>query len=118
MKDLMNFAFEEKAVRVVMRDDAPWFMLADVCRVLGLGNAPQSAARLDDDEKSTIMISDSGNLNSNRTVINESGLYSLVLTSRKPEAKRFKKWVTGTVRAVVKRRMVQVIGSHLRAHMA
>jgi hypothetical protein len=65
--------------------------------VLEIANAPHAASRLDDDEKSTIAINDSGNLNDLRTIISESGLYSLVLTSRKPEAKVFKRWVTGTV---------------------
>jgi hypothetical protein len=71
--------------------------------VLEIANAPHAASRLDDDEKSTIAINDSGNLNDLRTIISESGLYSLVLTSRKPEAKVFKRWVTGMVLPTIRK---------------
>lgn len=91
------FDFEGHAVRTINRDGEPWWVLTDVCKVLGITNAPHAATRLDDDEKATIIINDSGNLNAERTIINESGLYSLILTSRKPAAKRFKKWVTAVV---------------------
>jgi len=85
-------------VRVINRADGPWWVLADVCRVLEHSNASVAARRLDDDEKDTLNISegirDSGIFADGRaqetTIINESGLYSLVLTSRKPEAKRMK----------------------------
>lgn len=98
-----TFDFEGYSVRALTRDGLPLWVLADVCRVLEIGNAPMAATRLDDDEKSTINITDSGNLNAERTVINESGLYSLVLTSRKPAAKRFKKWVTSEVLPTLRR---------------
>ncbi|MXV58416.1 phage antirepressor KilAC domain-containing protein, partial [Saccharibacter sp. EH70] len=83
--------------RVVTQNNEPWWVLSDVCSVLEIRNAPDAAKRLDTDEKSTIVITDSGNLNAERTIINESGLWSLVLTSRKAEAKRFKKWLTSEV---------------------
>ncbi len=97
MTDLVPFSFESHDVRVVMRDGQPWWVLADVCQALEIGNAPQAASRLDEDEKSTIITDDSGNLNAERLIINESGLYSLIFTSRKAAAKRFKKWVTSEV---------------------
>ena len=59
--------------------------------------------RLDEDEKSTIAITDCGNLNTIRNIINDSGLYSLVLTSRKPEARRFKRWVTSEVLPAIRK---------------
>ena len=68
------------------------FVAADVCRALELGNTSQSVSRLDDDEKG-IISNDTGDL----IVITESGLYSLVLGSRKPEARDFKRWVTHEV---------------------
>jgi len=80
-------------------------MLADVCKVLAIGNPSDAARRLDDDERQTLdtvegaKINDLGmalgNGGAMPTIINESGLYSLILTSRKAAAKRFKKWVTG-----------------------
>lgn len=91
-----NFEFEGHGVRVIERDDAPWFALVDVCAVLEIANSRNAAARLDDDEKA-LHGTDSLGRGNQLTIINESGLYSLILTSRKEEAKRFKKWVTGDV---------------------
>lgn len=95
------FDFNGAAVRVIDRDGEPWFVLADVCRVLELANSRDAAARLDTDEKADVGITDtsSSGVTQQRqmTIINESGLYSLILTSRKPEAKAFKKWVTSEV---------------------
>lgn len=84
-------------VRVVTRKGDPWFVLSDVCKVLDHSNPSVAAARLDDDERDALNITDPMGRPQQTTIINESGLYALVLTSRKPEAKAFKKWVTGTV---------------------
>lgn len=71
-------------VRTITRHNEPWWVLADVCKVLEIGNAPHAASRLDDDEKATIVNSDgqAGSGAQYYTIINESGLYSLILTSR------------------------------------
>ncbi len=104
MTDMMPFAFDDQLVRVVFIDGEPWFVLADVCRVLEHSNPSMAASRLDDDEKMTLNNAEGAKIkglggfgNSSVTIINESGLYSLILTSRKPEAKRFKRWVTHEV---------------------
>ena len=68
----------------------PWFVAADVCRALGLGNSTVAVARLDEDERSKFNLGRQGEA----TIINEPGLYALVLSSRKPEAKAFKRWIT------------------------
>lgn len=97
------FSFEGQPVRIIDRDGNPWFVLADVCRVLEHSNSREVASRLDDDEKDTVsnadggIINDLGTVGAMPTIVNESGLYSLILTSRKPAAKRFKKWVTSEV---------------------
>lgn len=96
MTDLVPFSFESHDVRVVMRDGQPWWVLADVCRVLEIVNPARSASRLDDDEKGIHTMNTLGGPQE-VTVINESGLYSLIFTSRKAAAKRFKKWVTSEV---------------------
>lgn len=96
MSTLIPFTFETTAVRVIDRDGATWFVLADVCRVLEMGNPRNVTARLDDDEKGVHSMDTPGG-DQTMTIINESGLWSLVLTSRKPAAKRFKKWVTAEV---------------------
>lgn len=64
----------------------PWFVAADVCRALEVKNARDAVARLDDDEKNTVVLTDGNRGNPNVTVVSEPGLYALVLSSRKPEA--------------------------------
>ncbi|MHB1706399.1 MAG: BRO-N domain-containing protein [Acidithiobacillus sp.] len=97
-KSLMSFAFEDHAVRVV-RDEAgePWFVAADVCAVLELPNTTRALARLDADEQALISIQGISRGNDQVNVVNESGLYALILGSRKASAKRFKRWVTHEV---------------------
>ncbi|MBP7339087.1 BRO family protein [Niveispirillum sp.] len=105
MSNIIPFAFEGADVRVMMRGEAPWFVLADVCRVLEIGNPSDAAKRLDDDEK--LALDNVEGIAVARvqkfTIINESGLYSLVMTSRKDAAKRFKKWVTAEVLPTIRR---------------
>ncbi|WP_061487802.1 MULTISPECIES: Bro-N domain-containing protein [Acetobacter] len=67
-----------------MQHNEPWWVLADVCKVLEITNDRNAAARLDADEKNTVHIMDGNRGNPNMTIINESGLYSLILASRKP----------------------------------
>ena len=102
MSNIIPFSFEKFQVRVVTRDGGePWFVAVDACAVLTIGNVSDATGRLDDDEKMTIDTTEghSGQRGGaqSMTIINESGLYSLILTSRKPAAKRFKKWVTAEV---------------------
>lgn len=87
---------ENDKFRVIDREGNPWFVLSEVCGKLEIGNASDAAKRLDDDEKGVVSIDTPGG-RQNATIINESGLYSLILTSRKPNAKAFKRWVTGEV---------------------
>lgn len=91
------FQFEGRPLRVIDRDGLLWFVLVDVCRVLEIINVSNIAARLDDDEKDGVHIMDPIGRVQTTTAINESGLYSVILTSRKPEARRFKKWITSEV---------------------
>jgi|GEM_PF-708262 len=93
----VSFDFEGQSVRTFDRDGVIWFVLVDVCKVLEIANSRDASARLDDDEKDTVVITDGIPGNPTKTIINESGLYSLILTSRKEAAKRFKKWVTAEV---------------------
>lgn len=84
-----------------MLEGEPWFVAADVCRALGIGNSRDATNKLDDDEKMTVDLTDShsGKRGGAQmiTVVNEPGLYALVLSSRKPEAKAFKRWITHEV---------------------
>jgi len=95
MPDLIPFAFDDSLVRSRLDENGqPWFVVADVCAVLGLSNPTVAIQTLDDDEKSTLRITEGG---PERNLISESGLYSLIFRSNKPEAKRFRKWVTSEV---------------------
>ncbi|AHJ66389.1 BRO-N domain-containing protein [Granulibacter bethesdensis] len=96
MSSIIPLDFEGSAVRVMSRAGEPWFVLSDVCRVLEIANSRHAATRLDDDEKGVVN-SDTLGGSQEMTIINESGLYSLILTSRKEAARRFKKWVTAEV---------------------
>lgn len=85
-------------IRIMERDDETWFVASDVCEVLEIGLTADATRRLDADEKDDMdSIHDIGGRRQRMTIINESGLYSLILTSRKPEARTFKKWVTSEV---------------------
>ncbi|MEE8663511.1 MAG: phage antirepressor [Acetobacter sp.] len=95
-ENLIPFSFEGTEVRVLDQSGEPWWVLSDVCAVLEHTNSRMAAQRLDEDEKG-VSISDTLGGPQEMTVINESGLWSLVLTSRKPAAKRFKKWITSEV---------------------
>lgn len=97
MSHIIPFEFESHALRVDL-DAAgqPWFVAADVCAALDLPETHKAIARLDDDEKGRNSIPTLGGPQE-MSVVNESGLYNLVLGSRKPEAKRFKRWITHEV---------------------
>lgn len=97
MENLEIFTNKEfGSIRTVLRHGEVWFVAKDVCECLEVGNPSQALSRLDDDERNTIILNE-GIGNPEKSIINESGLYSLVLSSRKPEAKKFKKWVTSEV---------------------
>ena len=98
MADITPFNFGTHAVRVITRDNQPWFVANDVCNALGYSNTSKAIGdHLDADERSTITNSESRNGGGQLVIISESGLYALVLRSRKPEARKFAKWVTSEV---------------------
>lgn len=91
MNELTVFNNEEFGeIRTMTIEGEPWFVAADVCRALDLSNPTIATNRLDEDERAKFNLGRQGD----GTIINESGLYSLVLGSRKPEAKAFKRWIT------------------------
>jgi len=100
---LKTFDFKTHAVRVVDRQGAPWFIAADVCRVLDIANPTDALLSLDADEKDKVdrltLDNPEGQKGGAQTlnIISESGLYSLILRSRKPQARAFRRWVTGEV---------------------
>lgn len=84
-------------IRTTTINGEPWFVAVDVCKALDIDNSRQALARLDEDEKNTVILNDGNRGNPNTAIVNEPGLYALVLGSRKPEAKAFKRWITHEV---------------------
>ena len=94
---LVPFTYGQAAVRVVMVDGEPWFVLADLCRVLGLANVKDVRDRLADGVDQTYPIADSMGREQMTTIVSEAGMYEVVIRSDKPEAVTFRRWITGTV---------------------
>lgn len=96
MSNLSVFEFESNQVRVILIDGEPWFVAKDLCAVLDLEQVSRAVSRLDEDEKGVTIVNTPGG-NQEMVMVSESGMYSLVLTSRKDEAKIFKRWLTNKV---------------------
>lgn len=93
MNELQIFNYNDKEIRTVKKGGDLWWVLKDVCEVLDLSNPTMIAGRLDEDERAKFDLGRQGDTN----IINESGLYNVILRSDKPEAKKFKRWVTHEV---------------------
>ena len=89
-------------VRTVTIDGAPWFVALDICRALGISNSRMALSRLDDDEKDVALTDTPGGMQ-RMGVVNEYGLYNLILGSRKPEPMAFKRWLTHSVLPAIRR---------------
>lgn len=100
---LQIFNYGGKEIRTVEIDREPWFVLKDVCNILGLGTPARVAERLDEDEVSQTHIVDSLGRKQEMTVINEPGLYNVILRSDKPEAKPFRKHVTTVILPTIRK---------------
>lgn len=98
MNEIQIFNYQNNDVRTVEQNGEPWFVLKDVCEVLGMDTSKlkQVADRLDVDEKARYLIPTPGGMQES-WIISESGLYNVILRSDKPEAKPFRKWVTSEV---------------------
>lgn len=96
MTDLQVFSYQNAQVRTVIKDGDPWFVAKDVCDVLKLGNTGMAVSKLDDEEKGCEKVDTLGGTQ-DMTVVSEAGLYTLIIRSNMPEAKPFRKWVTGEV---------------------
>lgn len=103
MNELQSFSYQEKEVRTVQVDDSSWFVLSDVCKILGIGNTADVAKRLDEDEVDKIDVVDSVGRRQRSFIISESGLYNVILRSDKQEAKKFRKWVTSEVLPTIRK---------------
>lgn len=97
MADIQVFTYNSNEVRTVELNGEPWFVLKDVCEVLGISHITDTAKRMDEDEVGQTEVTDSMGRKQSTYVISESGLYNVILRSDKPEAKPFRKWVTSEV---------------------
>lgn len=99
-----EFIFNDQQVRTVVRDGEPWFVGKDVADILGYKNQRDALAKhVDDEDKNSVAIRDGIQGNPNKVVINESGLYSLIVASKLPTAKVFKRWVTSEVLPTIRK---------------
>lgn len=96
MNELKIFNYEKSEVRTVILDNEPWWVAKDVCEILEHTNSRMAISSLDEDEKGVSKVYTLGG-EQEMTVINEAGLYSLIIRSNKPEAKQFKRWITHEV---------------------
>lgn len=105
MNQITPFNYGDNLIRVVNDETTgePLWVAKDVCKILGMDNHRQALSRLDDDEKNGVILNDSMGREQTATAVNESGLYSLILSSRKPEAKPFKRWVTHEVLPAIRK---------------
>lgn len=104
-------------IRTIQQGEDILFVAADVCRALEIKDVSKATSRLDDDEKGTNLIRTPGG-EQNMNVVNEYGLYSLVLTSRKPEAKAFKRWITHEVIPAIRKTGAYSSSSHTKEMLA
>ncbi|GHT95125.1 hypothetical protein FACS1894122_12380 [Alphaproteobacteria bacterium] len=103
MNEPQIFSYCGKNVRTSWKDGELWWVLKDVCEVLGISNSRDITARLEEDEKGVISIDTLGG-KQKLTIINEYGLYKVILRSDKPEAKKFQHWITHEVLPQIRKR--------------
>jgi prophage antirepressor-like protein len=101
-QNLAVFTFRDNSVQVITIDAEPWFVAKDLCDVLGVKNSRDALTRLDEDEKGVASTDTLGG-NQDVAIVSESGMYALVLSSRKPEAKPFRKWITSEVLPAIRK---------------
>lgn len=98
------FKYEGNEVRTVIIEGEPWFVAKDVADILGFSETAAMTRGLDDDDKTNLHTTQDGTSYTTRTtIINESGLYSAILKSRRPEARAFKRWVTREVLPTIRK---------------
>ncbi|GGD05130.1 phage antirepressor KilAC domain-containing protein [Pontibacillus salipaludis] len=93
----LSEVFNGQQLRIVQKENEPWFLLNDVVKILDLSNSRMVKDRLGDEVSSTYPIQDSLGRTQQATFVNEDGLYDVILDSRKPEARKFRKWITSEV---------------------
>ena len=99
MNELQNFNFSGQDVRIIAINDEPWFVVADIAKVLGASNSRSLAQMVDEEDKGKQSL----HSGSDATIVNESGLYTILLRSNNPQAKPFRRWVTSEVLPTIRK---------------
>lgn len=102
MNELKIFKYEETDIRTLIIKDETWWVARDICNILELNNISESLKRIDEEDLSSEKLMSGGQLREMK-IINESGLYALIMTSTKPEAKQFKRWITHEVLPTIRK---------------
>lgn len=100
--DLRIWKYNKHQIRTVTKDGEPWFVAKDICDTLNLANTSQATSKLEDAEKGIIRMDTLGGEQS-MVIVNESGMYAMILRSDKAEARTFRVWVTGTVLPAIRK---------------
>ena len=109
MDQLQNFNFSGQDVRIITINDEPWFVVADIAKVLGASNSRSLAQMVDEEDKGKQSL----HSGSDATIVNESGLYTILLRSNNPQAKPFRRWVTSEVLPTIRKHGAYMTDSKL-----
>ena len=109
MNELQNFNFSGQDIRIITINDEPWFVVADISRVLGASNSRSLAQMVDEEDKGKQSL----HSGSDATIVNESGLYTILLRSNNPQAKPFRRWVTSEVLPTIRKHGAYMTDSKL-----
>ena len=109
MNELQNFNFSGQDVRIITINDEPWFVVADIAKVLGASNSRSLAQMVDEEDKGKQSL----HSGSDATIVNESGLYTILLRSNNPQAKPFRRWVTSEVLPTIRKHGAYMTDSKL-----
>lgn len=103
MNNLTTFNYNNSTIRTIQKDGETWWVLKDVCDVLDIKNSKDATNRLEEDEVGLTDLTDSLNRTQKTTIINEAGLYNLISSSKKPEARQFKRWINHEVLPTIRK---------------
>lgn len=105
MNNIIPFNYGDNLVRIINNEETgePYWIAKDICNVLGINNHRQALSRLDEDERGGVILNDTLGGKQEMSLVNESGMYSLIFSSRKEEAKPFKRWVTHEVLPTIRK---------------
>ena len=116
--ELKIFNYKNNEVRTTIQDGEVWWVLKDVCKILGLNDVHKVALRLEKDERNQIPVTDNLGRQQNTTIINEPGLYKVILRSDKPEAKNFMNWITHEVLPSIRKHGAYITSAKMEELMA